>query len=74
MNTQLAAFCNPQPERIAHLFLLADRETVFGDLSQVREELHVHSHGSLHELEITIYALGAGPLAVRPRTNAKGAS
>jgi phosphonoacetate hydrolase len=62
------------PERIGHLFLLADRETVFGDLPQAREELHVRSHGSLHEREIPIYALGAGPLAVRPRTNAQVAS
>jgi phosphonoacetate hydrolase len=62
------------PGRIGHLFLLADRETVFGDLPEPREELHVRSHGSLHEREIPIYALGEGPLAVRPLTNAQVAS
>lgn len=62
------------PERIGHLFLLDDRETVFGDLPEPREELQVRSHGSLHEREIPIYALGWGPLAVRPLTNAQVAS
>jgi phosphonoacetate hydrolase len=62
------------PGRIGHLFLLGDRETVFGDLSRPREELRVRSHGSLHEREIPIYALGEGPLAVRPRINAEVAS
>lgn len=59
------------PGRIGHLFLLADRETVFGDLPQPREELQVRSHGSLHEREIPIYALGKGPLAVRPGSNSE---
>lgn len=62
------------PGRIGHLFLLADRETVFGDLSEPREELQVRSHGSLHEREIPIYALGKGPLAARPRSNPEIAS
>jgi hypothetical protein len=62
------------PGRIGHLFLLADREMVFGDLSEPREELRVHSHGSLHEQGIPLYAIGAGPLAIRPRTNAEVAS
>lgn len=62
------------PGRIGHLFLLADRETVFGDLSGPREELSVRSHGSLHERDIPIYAMGAGPLTVKPRTNAEVAS
>jgi phosphonoacetate hydrolase len=62
------------PGRIGHLFLLADRDTVFGDLPQPHEELQVRSHGSLHEREIPIYALGKGPLAVRPLTNAQVAS
>lgn len=57
------------PGRIGHLFVLADRDTVFGTLSAPREELSVRSHGSLHERAIPIYACGAGPLAVRPRSN-----
>lgn len=62
------------PERIGHLFLLADGETVFGDMPQPREEICVRSHGSLHERPIPIYALGAGPLARPPRNNADVAS
>ena len=62
------------PARIGHLFLLADRETVFGDMTAPRQEIRVRSHGSLHERDIPIYALGAGPLAVKPRTNAEMAS
>ncbi len=57
------------PGRIGHLFVLADRDTVFGTLGAPREELNVRSHGSLHERAIHIYACGAGPLAVRPRSN-----
>lgn len=57
------------PGRIGHLFLLADRETVFGELPAPREELRVRSHGSLHERAIPIYAMGKGPLADRPRSN-----
>lgn len=57
------------PGRIGHLFVLADVETVFGTLAAPREALSVRSHGSLHERAIPIYACGAGPLAVRPRSN-----
>ena len=60
--------------RIGHLFVLADRGTVFGDLPSLREEIHVRSHGSLHEREIPIYALGAGPLSIRPQSNSTVAS
>jgi len=45
-----------------------------GDLPAPREELQVRSHGSLHEREIPIYALGKGPLALRPRSNSEAAS
>jgi phosphonoacetate hydrolase len=72
--TEAAGLYRLHPGRIGHLFILADRETVFGDLPQARGELQVRSHGSLHEREIPIYALGAGPLAVRPRTNAQVAA
>lgn len=62
------------PMRIGHLFLLADKETAFGDLPVPREELNIRSHGSLYERDIPIYALGAGPLAQKPRNNAEVAS
>ena len=62
------------PGRIGHFFVLADSDTVFGTLSAPREELTVRSHGSLHERAIPIYAFGAGPLAVRPRSNPEVAS
>jgi phosphonoacetate hydrolase len=57
------------PGRIGHLFILADRDTVFGTIGAPRQELSVRSHGSLHERAIPIYACGTGPLAVRPRSN-----
>lgn len=57
------------PSRIGHIFVLADKESVFGALPTAREPVEVRSHGSLHEREIPIYARGAGPLAVRPRSN-----
>ena len=57
------------PQRIGHLFVLADRDTVFGSLPSAREEVMIRSHGSIHEREIPIYACGAGPLSVRPETN-----
>jgi hypothetical protein len=56
-------------DRIGHLFVLADRETVFGALPEPREEVSLRSHGSLHERAIPIYACGPGPLAVRPCSN-----
>jgi phosphonoacetate hydrolase len=58
-----------EPGRIGQLFVLADRDTVFGTLSAPREELTVRSHGSLHERAIPIYACGPGPLALQPRSN-----
>jgi phosphonoacetate hydrolase len=66
---EAAARYGLHPGRIGHLFLLADRETVFGELLRPREEVRLRSHGSLHERRIPIYALGEGPLAVRPRSN-----
>jgi len=63
------ATISSNPGRIGHLFILADRDTVFGTLGAPREELSVRSHGSLHERAIPIYACGAGPLAARPRSN-----
>ncbi|MHB8771033.1 MAG: alkaline phosphatase family protein [Syntrophales bacterium] len=62
------------PGRIGHLFVLADRATVVGSLAAPRQELTVRSHGSLHERQIPIYAHGAGPLALRPRSNAEVAA
>ena len=66
---EAAARYGLHPGRIGHLFLLADRETVFGELPHPREEVCLRSHGSLHERQIPIYALGEGPLAVQPRSN-----
>jgi len=58
-----------RPDRIGHLFVLADRETVFGALPEPRQEVSLRSHGSLHEQPIPIYAWGPGPVAARPRSN-----
>lgn len=62
------------PTRIGHLFVLADRDTVFGSLPRPREAVTLRSHGSLHERMIPIYAYGRGPLSIRPRSNAEVAS
>ena len=62
------------PQRIGHLFVLADINTVFGSLPQAREEVKIRSHGSLHEREIPIFGYGAGPLSLRPETNQDAAA
>lgn len=57
------------PERIGDIFVLGDKDTVFGNLNHAREEVKVRSHGSLHEREIPIFGYGPGPLALRPTSN-----
>ncbi len=68
-NMDAARRYNLHPKRIGHLFVLADADTVFGALPTEREEVNIRSHGSLHEREIPIYAYGAGPLSVLPKSN-----
>ena len=60
---------NLHSNRIGHLFVLADVNTVFGVLSTAREEVKIRSHGSLYEREIPIYAYGHGPMSVLPKSN-----
>jgi phosphonoacetate hydrolase len=62
------------PDRIGHIFVLADAATVFGSLTTVREEVSIRSHGSLHEREIPILGCGAGPLSILPKSNVDVAS
>ncbi len=50
-------------ERIGDLVLLADRNTVFGELPQAGQEVHLRSHGSPYEREVPLIAWNAG---VRP--------
>ncbi|HOO90704.1 MAG TPA: alkaline phosphatase family protein [Syntrophales bacterium] len=57
------------PDRIGHLFVLADIDTVFGTLSAAREEVSIRSHGSLHEQEIPICGRGKGPMTHQPQAN-----
>jgi phosphonoacetate hydrolase len=66
---EAAGLYHLHPQRIGHLFVLADVDTVFGSLPQAREEVKIRSHGSLHEREIPIFGCGAGPLSIRPETN-----
>jgi hypothetical protein len=54
---------------MGHFFVLADADTVFGSPPTAREEVKTPSHGSLYEREIPIYAYGAGPLSVLPKSN-----
>jgi len=62
------------PQRIGHLFVLADIDTVFGSLPQVREEVKIRSHGSRYEREIPIFCYGAGPQSICPETNGEVAA
>ena len=50
------------PERIGDLFVLGDRETVFGPLDRATEDLppEFRTHGSLHECEVPLIVSGAG--------------
>ncbi len=68
-STEAARKYRLHPNRIGHLFVLADADTVFGALSTAREEVEIRSHGSLHERQIPIYACGPGPLSVQPQSN-----
>jgi phosphonoacetate hydrolase len=45
-------------DRIGDLFVLAERETVFGDLPAPRQEVAVRSHGGLHTRPVPIIAHG----------------
>lgn len=73
-STEAAVRYHLHPQRIGQVFVLADVDTVFGDLPRAREEVKIRSHGSLYECEIPIFGYGAGPLAVRPETNRDAAA
>ena len=68
-SSEAARIYRLHPDRIGHLLVLADIDTVFGTISTAREEVTVRSHGSLHEQEIPIYGLGKGPMALQPQSN-----
>ena|GEM_PF-4751041 len=68
-NAEAARLYSLHSERIGHLFVLADDDTVFGALPAAREAVNIRSHGSLHEREIPIYANGRGPMSVLPKSN-----
>ena len=42
------------PDRIGDIFVLADKETVFGELEVASEQVSVRSHGSRHESYVPI--------------------
>ncbi|MBN2568424.1 MAG: alkaline phosphatase family protein [Deltaproteobacteria bacterium] len=73
-SSEAARLFRLHPERIGHLFVLADVHTVFGAISSAREEVSVRSHGSLHEREIPICGLGKGPMAHQPTSNSEVAA
>jgi phosphonoacetate hydrolase len=68
-NTEAARIYRLHPHRIGHLFVLADRDTVFGALPYARETVKIRSHGSLHESLIPIVAYGPGPISILPASN-----
>ena len=66
---EAALFFNLHAERIGHLFVLADADTVFGEMPDEQQTVDIRSHGSLYEQQVPIYVYGKGPQAARPRTN-----
>lgn len=68
-STKAASEYHLHPERIGHLFVLADVETVFGSIPSAREEVTLRSHGSLHECDIPIIGCGRGPMSAMPQSN-----
>ena len=42
------------PERIGDIFILADSDTVFGELEQTETEVSLRSHGSRHESYVPV--------------------
>ena len=44
--------------RIGDLFLLAEKDWVFGEVDQIREKVSVRSHGSRHESRVPLLAYG----------------
>ncbi len=69
LSSEAARLYRLHPDRIGHLFALADIDTVFGTISAAREDVSIRSHGSLHEQEIPICGLGKGPMAHQPQSN-----
>lgn len=69
LSGEAARLYNLHPDRIGNIFVLADRDSVFGSLPAPREEVKIRSHGSLHEREIPIIGCGKGPEFFRPESN-----
>jgi phosphonoacetate hydrolase len=42
------------PDRIGDIFILAARDTVFGELDQKEQSVSLRSHGSRHESDVPI--------------------
>ena len=42
------------PDRIGDIFVLADRDTVFGELTETETVVDIRSHGSRHESEVPV--------------------
>ena len=42
------------PERIGDIFVLADQDTVFGELTEMETRVDIRSHGSRHESEVPV--------------------
>ncbi|MCK5194845.1 MAG: hypothetical protein KAQ71_13620, partial [Desulfobulbaceae bacterium] len=73
-HTEAAKIYRLHPNRIGHIFVLADKDTVFGALPNPRETVKIRSHGSLHERAIPILGYGTGSKTVMPTSNHEVAS
>lgn len=51
------------PERVGDVMVLADSMTVFGVMEEAEREVHLRSHGSLHESIVPLWALNAPDFA-----------
>ena len=56
---EAAARFELMPERVGDIMVLADGETVFGVMDVAECEVHLRSHGSLHESVVPLWALNA---------------
>ena len=73
-STDAAKKYHLHPHRIGHIFVLAEADTVFGVLPSAKEEVSLRSHGSMHEIDIPIYAFGSGPMSIMPESNCEVAA
>ena len=51
------------PDRIGDIFVLADQDTVFGELTETETPVDIRSHGSRHESEVPVIGYNSSWIA-----------